>query len=153
MELVYERKTAKSLAEALVSLRENLNERAFGVLWELNFKDKLGEHGLSFEEDFVVLEVCNPQQAKEVLERNSQIGYVLPCKMVVRTEKGTTYIGMTNPERLIALFEDNELGVVAKQVAQVLTEAVFSVAYSDLFTCATKKRQQPSIKVCCLFLV
>ncbi|MCA9766319.1 MAG: DUF302 domain-containing protein [Carnobacterium sp.] len=126
MNIIYEKRTDKSLVEAIESVEKNLKENSFGILWQLNFKDKLAEKGLDLKDDFVVLEVCNPKQAKEVLEKNSQIGYVLPCKMVVRTENGQTYIGMTSPEKLISLFDDSELTEVAKDVEQVLKKAVLA---------------------------
>lgn len=124
MDIFFEKSTSKTLNEAIRSLKENLEKDSFGVLWELNFKDKLKEKGLEFKDDFVVLEVCNPQQAKQVLEENIHIGYVLPCKMVVRNEGGKTYIGMTSPETLIGLFDSPELGKVAKEVADTLKKAI-----------------------------
>ena len=124
MKVFYEKETGKSLQAAIHSLTENLKSGGFGVLWQLNFKDKLAEKGLEFKDDFVVLEVCNPKQAKEVLEHNIHIGYVLPCKMVVRNEGDKTYIGMTSPEVLIGLFDSPELGEVAKQVAETLKKAI-----------------------------
>lgn len=124
MGLVYEKSTNKSLTEAISSLESNLKESGFGILWQLNFKDKLQEKGLEFKDDFVVLEVCNPKQAKEVLEENIQIGYVLPCKMVVRREGDKTYIGMTSPEVLIGLFEGSDLKEVAKKVEESLKNSI-----------------------------
>lgn len=124
MSIVYEVKTDKSLDEAIKSVEENLKENSFGILWQMNFKETLEGKGLEFEEDFVVLEVCNPQQAKAVLEVNSHVGYVLPCKMVVRTDKGQTYIGMTNPQALIGLFDQPELDEVAEKVANTLKKAI-----------------------------
>lgn len=124
MKLVYEKETDKNLKDAIASLKENLKLDGFGVLWELNFKDKLGEHGLEFKDDFVILEVCHPQQAKQVLEKKVHIGYVLPCKMVVRNEDNKTYIGMTNPETLIGLFDIEELEEVAKDVGNTLKKAI-----------------------------
>ena len=124
MGIVYEKSTNKSLTEAISSLESNLKESGFGILWQLNFKDKLQEKGLEFKDDFVVLEVCNPKQAKEVLEENIQIGYVLPCKMVVRREGDKTYIGMTSPEVLIGLFEGSDLKEVAKKVEESLKNSI-----------------------------
>ena len=124
MGVVYEKSTNKSLSEAISSLESNLKESGFGILWQLNFKDKLQEKGLEFKDDFVVLEVCNPKQAKEVLEENIQIGYVLPCKMVVRREGDKTYIGMTSPEVLIGLFEGSDLKEVAKKVEEALQNSI-----------------------------
>ncbi|WP_034551913.1 DUF302 domain-containing protein [Carnobacterium funditum] len=124
MDIVYEERTDKSLNEAIKSLEENLKENSFGVLWQLNFKDKLAEKGLEFKDDFVVLEVCNPKQAKDVLEKNVHVGYVLPCKMVVRTEDNKTYMGMTSPETLIGLFDEPELKDIAKDVEASLKKAL-----------------------------
>ena len=124
MGLVYEKSTNKSLSEAISSLESNLKESGFGILWQLNFKDKLQEKGLEFKDDFVILEVCNPKQAKEVLENNIHIGYVLPCKMVVRREGDKTYIGMTSPEVLIGLFEGSDLKEVAKKVEESLKNSI-----------------------------
>lgn len=124
MKVFYEKETGKDLQAAIHSLTENLKSGGFGVLWQLNFKDKLKEKGLEFKEDFVVLEVCNPKQAKEVLEHNIHIGYVLPCKMVVRNEGDKTYIGMTSPETLIGLFDSPELLQVAQEVERTLKTAI-----------------------------
>lgn len=124
MDIIYEKSTDKHLNDALKSLEKNLNENEFGVLWKLNFKEKLEEKGLTFKNDFVVLEVCNPKQAKEVLEKNIHIGYVLPCKMVVRSENDKTYIGMLRPESLIGLFESPDLKEVAKKVEESLKKSI-----------------------------
>lgn len=126
MHIVYEKKTNKKLGEAIDSLTEQLKENGFGVLWQLNFKDKLKEKWLDFEEDFVVMEVCNPKKAKEVMGKNIHIGYVLPCKMVVREKNNQTYIGMTRPEDLIDLFDDLNLNETAKEVEGTLRQSIES---------------------------
>jgi len=124
MNIIYEKRTDKNLNDAVQSLEINLKSNGFGVLWQLNFKDKLQEKGLEFKDDFVVLEVCNPKQAKEVLDYNIYIGYVLPCKMVVRRENDKTYIGMLRPEVLIGLFESPELKSVAQKVEESLRNSI-----------------------------
>lgn len=124
MNIVYEKKTDKNLPEAIESLEKNLKANSFGVLWKLNFKETLEEKGLTFKEDYVVLEVCNPKQAKTILELNNQAGYVLPCKMVVRVEGEQTYIGMTSPKTLISHFNDSELDAIAKTVEETLERAI-----------------------------
>ncbi len=124
MNVIYEKSTDKNLNDAVQSLENNLKSNGFGVLWQLNFKDKLKEKGLDFKNDFIVLEVCNPKQAKEVLDYNIHIGYVLPCKMVVRRENDKTYIGMLRPEVLIGLFESPELKGVAQKVEESLKSSI-----------------------------
>lgn len=124
MNIVYEKKTNKNLDEAINSLTEKLKENDFGVLWQVNFKDKLNEKGLDFEDNYVVLEVCNPKKAKEVLEKNIHIGYVLSCKMVVREENDQTYVGMIRPEALIGLFDESDLNTLAKEVEEILKKSI-----------------------------
>jgi uncharacterized protein (DUF302 family) len=56
----------------------------------------LKENGLEFAEYFVIFEVCNPKKTKDILEINVQAGYVLPCKMVVRSKKDKIILNGTS---------------------------------------------------------
>lgn len=124
MEIVYEVKTDKTIDEAIESLEANLKEHDFGVLWKLNFKETLESKGLTFNDDYRILEVCNPKQAQKILGVNSQAGYVLPCKMAVRSEHGQTYMGMTSPKTLIGHFNNAELDQIAADVEATLAKAI-----------------------------
>ena len=123
MNLIYEKQTDQSVSEAIKKLESTLKEKGFGILWQLNFKDKLEEKGLEFKEDFVVLEVCNPKLAKDVLDKNIHVGYILPCKMVVRSEGENTYVGMASPQVLIGLVS-NELKELAQEVETTIKNAI-----------------------------
>ncbi|MDB7503003.1 DUF302 domain-containing protein [Enterococcus faecium] len=41
--------------------------------------------------------MCNPKQAKEVLEKRIEVGYFLPCKVVVYEKEADVYIGLLKP--------------------------------------------------------
>ncbi len=122
--IVFEKKTDKSYDKALEDLKAALTERKFGVLWEMNFKDKLQEKGLDFNQNFKVLEVCNPGKAKVVLDRHLEAGYMLPCKMVVYEKEDGVRIGMMKPTRLAGIMEGIELDDVAKEVEEILAAAI-----------------------------
>lgn len=122
--LVFETLTKKSLDQALTDLKENLQKHKFGVLWELNLKEKLKEKGQEIKDDLIVLEVCNPAHAKDLLEVNAQVGYVLPCKMVVRKENDRTFIGMTSPYTLINYFDDDTMNKIALEVKNTLETVI-----------------------------
>jgi uncharacterized protein (DUF302 family) len=124
MDLKYEVKTGKPFSKALEDLKKNLSNHNFGVLWELNFRDKLQEKGLDFQQNFKVLEVCNPKQAKEVLDRRIEVGYFLPCKMVVYEKNDSVYMGMLRPTSLIGLMGQEDLNSIAEQVEEVLKKAL-----------------------------
>lgn len=120
MTSIYEERSNKTLNETLDSLKRNLNENNFGVLWELNFKEKLAEKNLEIKDDFIMLEVCNPKLAKEFFDENARSGYVLPCKMVVRSENNITYIGITSPQVILGLLETPSLDDLAKKTEELL---------------------------------
>lgn len=124
MKMNYEVKTDKSFEITVEDLKKNLSNNGFGVLWELNFKDKLKEKKLDFDKNFKVLEVCDPKQAKDILEKNIEAGYFLPCKMVVYEDNNSVFMGMTKPTSLIEMLDDNELSSIAKELEEKLISAM-----------------------------
>lgn len=124
MDMLHKVQSKKSFEKAISDLKESLSNYKFGVLWELNFKDKLQEKGVDFDYDYVVLEVCNPLQAKSILEKNLDVGFFLPCKLVVYENSGDVFIGMMKPKEFIRKFDDEELTVVATQVEEDLILAI-----------------------------
>lgn len=128
MDFMYEVRTDKSLQTAIADVINTLKERDFGVLYQVNFKEKIESKGLGFLSDFEVLEVCNPRQAKEVLEKRIEVGYFLPCKVVVYEKESGVYIGLLKPTVLIGLVEDEDLKTVAQEVEKTLREAVQAAA-------------------------
>jgi len=122
----YEFRTEKNFKDAVESLKASLNSSGFGVLWELNFKDKIKEKGLEFNTNFKIFEVCNPQQAKEVLEKKIEVGYFLPCKIVAYEKDNSVYIGMLKPSDFMGVFNDKDLIDIAKEVEAELKSAIES---------------------------
>jgi len=133
MHISFKTKTNKSFEQAAEDLKKAVQNHKFGVLWELNFKDKLKEKGLDFDRNFKVMEVCNPAKAKEVLEQNIEVGFFLPCKMVVFEDGGAVYIGMLRPTGIIGLMGGKDLMTVAKDVEnELMANGWLSVPASDV---------------------
>lgn len=124
MDIRYEKVTEKSFDEAVKSIKEELKKRTFGVLWEMNFKDKMEEHDIDFPNNFIVLEVCNPHKANDVLSKHLDMGYFLPCKMVVYEKDGTTRIGTARPNVLMKMAGYDDLDDVASQVEEILIASI-----------------------------
>lgn len=124
MDLIYEKITNKTFKEAVDSIVTALKEREFGVLWQLNFKEKLAEHKINFDNNFMILEVCNPLKAKEVLSKHMEMGYFLPCKVVVYEKEGRVRIGTAKPEMLMGFMGFHDLGHVAQEVEEILIQSI-----------------------------
>lgn len=124
MEIVFSRRTDKTLDEAVEALKRALPDVGFGVLWELSFQQKLREKGVDFDGQFHILEVCNPHQAKKVLEEELEIGFFLPCKMAVYVKEGQTHIGMPKPTALMSMIGNDKLLTIAEGVEDSLRQAI-----------------------------
>lgn len=114
----------KPLNEAASALEASLKEEKFGVLWSLNMKETLAGKGVELDGDYMILEVCNPHEAKRVLEKNPLVSYFLPCKIVVYSDNGTTKIGMARPTELIKNVDNQELQSIAGDIEKRLIGSI-----------------------------
>lgn len=120
MQFDYTVETKNNIQTAISSLEETLREEKFGVLWEFDIKGKLQEKGLEFNQDYKVLEVCNPHEAQRILSKNKMVGYFLPCKIVVYSDQGKTKIGMPRPTALVSMVNDDKIKELAEDIEQRL---------------------------------
>lgn len=75
----------------------------------MNMQEKLKEKRIDFNQRYHILEVCNPIEAKRLLEENSIVGYCLPCKIAVYyDDEGNTKIGLPKPMALIGMTRSDE---------------------------------------------
>ncbi|RSD29203.1 DUF302 domain-containing protein [Mesobacillus subterraneus] len=117
----------KSLDEAVSALEASLKNEKFGVLWSLNMKETLAGKGVELDGDYIILEVCNPHEAKRVLEKSPLVSYFLPCKIVVYKEDGSTKVGLPKPTELIKFVENEELQAIASDIEHRLIGAIDSI--------------------------
>ncbi|WP_214823767.1 DUF302 domain-containing protein [Exiguobacterium algae] len=116
----------KSVDEVVNSLGETLKQESFGVLWDFDLSATLEKKGQAIDQEYRILEVCNPKAAKEVLSHQLEAGYFLPCKIAVFSKDGQTHIGMPRPTKLISLIEDESLQAIASDVEASLHRAIDS---------------------------
>ena len=117
----------KSLDRVAKDLEEAVVRHKFGVLGVHDLKATMAKKGVTFERECRIFEVCNPQQAKTVLERNMEISTALPCRVSVYEEGGKTRLATIKPTAMIALYRTPELKGVAEEVeatiAAIMAEA------------------------------
>lgn len=116
----YTVESKKTVADIVASIEENLKEISFGLLWQVNIEERIGEKDLSLGGDFVVLEVCNPFKAHEFLQKNKLMGYFLPCKIVVYEDGEVSKVGMPKLTSLAQLIGDDSLLESAEEVEGIL---------------------------------
>ncbi len=110
----------KSLNQLAADLEKAVTAHKFGVLGVHDLKAKMAEKGVTFARECRVYEVCNPHQAKKVLEANLEISTALPCRISLYEEGGKTKLATIMPTALIALYQTPALRGVAEEVEAAL---------------------------------
>ncbi len=111
-------KEANGTVEAVGQrLEEAAKAHKFGVIAVIDLKGKLAEKGVELGSSACkIYEVCNPVQAKRVLEKDMSIATALPCRIAVYEEKGRVKIATMRPTEALGLFSIPELAPVAQEV-------------------------------------
>jgi uncharacterized protein (DUF302 family) len=72
--------------------------------------------------------VCQPQQAKTVLDRNMSISTALPCRISIYEEEGKTILATLKPTTLLAMFNTPQLEGVAREVENSIVKIMKEAA-------------------------
>ena len=120
--------SAKSLDQVARDLEAAVARHKFGVLGVHDLKATMAKKGVDFARECRIFEVCNPQQAKKVLEANLEISTALPCRISVYEEGGKTKLATIRPTAMIALYPNPELRGVAEEVEATLDRIMAEAA-------------------------
>jgi uncharacterized protein (DUF302 family) len=118
--MVYEVTSTKDLAGIDAALRESAAAHKFGILHVHNLKETMRSKGVDFASECLVYEVCNPHQAKKVLEANGAVSTALPCRISVYKEGDVYKVATLKPTAILSMFAMPELASVALEVEQVI---------------------------------
>ena len=114
--------------DAVEKARAALKEEGFGVLCEIDIKEKLKEKlGVDFR-NYVILGACNPPLAYKTLQQEIGIGLLLPCNVVVyeTDEAGKSVVAAIDAKTMLSVVggKDVTLDAVANEVNQKLERVI-----------------------------
>jgi len=117
MTYAFGKTVSMSHQQAVERVTQELAKEGFGVLTEIDvaatLKKKLGVDVPAYR----ILGACNPQFAHQALQVEPQIGALLPCNVVVRTDtSGKTIVEVMDPHAVLQLVERPEVTKIAGEV-------------------------------------
>ncbi|TWU30485.1 DUF302 domain-containing protein [Bythopirellula polymerisocia] len=120
--------TDKTVSEASAALQAAVQANHFGVMQVHNLKETMTKKGVEFAPECLIFEVCQPQQAKKVLEADMSVSTALPCRISIYDEDGKTILATLKPTTLLAMFNVPQLKEVAQEVEDTIVKIMKEAA-------------------------
>jgi uncharacterized protein (DUF302 family) len=120
--------TDKTVNEAAVALQAAVQANHFGVMQLHNLKETMAKKGVEFARECLIFEVCQPQQAKKVLDQDMSVSTALPCRISIYKEGGKTILATLKPTALLAMFNVPQLARVAQDVETTIVKIMKEAA-------------------------
>ena len=120
--------TDKTVSEAAVALEPAVQANHFGVMQIHNLKETMAKKGVEFERECLIFEVCQPQQAKKVLDQNMSVSTAVPCRISIYEEGGKTILATLKPTTLLAMFNAPQLEGVPREVENTIIKIMKEAA-------------------------
>jgi uncharacterized protein (DUF302 family) len=115
---------------AVEKTRAALKEEGFGVLSEIDIKEKLKEKlGVDFRR-YLILGACNPPLAYKTLQEELKIGLLLPCNVIVYEADDTnkSVVSAVDAKAMLSVVGNNAtLDQVASEVNERLGRVISSL--------------------------
>jgi len=128
--MLFKLPTDKTVPEAATALRAAVQANHFGVMQVHDLKETMEKKGVEFLRECLIFEVCQPEQAKKVLDENMSISTALPCRISIYREGGKTILATLKPTTLLALFNTPQLNGVAQEVEDAVVKIMNEAASS-----------------------
>jgi uncharacterized protein (DUF302 family) len=120
--------TQKTVNDTANALQAAVQANHFGVMQIHNLKETMNKKGVEFVHECLIFEVCQPQQAKKVLDENMSVSTALPCRISVYEEDGQTMLATLKPSTLLAMFNTPQLAEVAQEVENTIVKIMNEAA-------------------------
>src|SRR6266487_5024466 len=118
--MLYQVRSSKPLDEIDRGLRESAARQQFGIIAVHDLQETLKNKGEHLDMECRVYEVCNPHQAKTVLEADGSISTALPCRISVYGSPKEYTLATMRPTEMMKAFASRDVELVAQQVEEVL---------------------------------
>lgn len=124
MDYSINKKTNLSFGETVAKVSDELKKEGFGIITEIDLKDKFREKlDIDFR-NYKILGACNPKLAHEAIQLENKIGVMLPCNVVVQEHDGGVEISAVNPLQSIGAIDNPRLEKLATEVSKKLKDII-----------------------------
>ncbi len=120
--------TKKSVEEVRQKLEEAAKSRGFGVMSTHEVTKILESKGHPIDYPCVIVEICQPKAASQVLSQNPYISTAMPCRVAVFSREGKTVLSTISPLQMLEMFNEPQLKEVAQEIEDLIKEILKEAA-------------------------
>jgi len=126
-EYAIEKIVSTGYEETVERVKAALQVEGFGVLSEIDVKERFREKlGVEFKR-YVILGACHPPSALEALTREESIGVLLPCNVVVHDAESGTAVKAVRPTMSLGVAGREDMAPLGQDVEDRLRRVVESL--------------------------
>jgi uncharacterized protein (DUF302 family) len=118
--MIYKVTSTGPLDEIERRLQESAARQKFGVVAVHDLQEMLKKKGVDLAVECRVYEVCNPLQAKKVLEADGAISTALPCRISVYGAPRNYTLATMRPTEMMKGFDNPDIAPIAREVEDVI---------------------------------
>ena len=124
-------RTRLGMAEAEAKVRDLLAGEGFGILTEIDVAATLHEKLRVTRDPYRILGACNPQLAAEALDKEVDVGLLLPCNVIVYQDGEATAVAALDPATMVDLTDNPALARVAGEARSRLERVIDALPQED----------------------
>jgi uncharacterized protein (DUF302 family) len=128
MSMLFQLPTNKTLNDIDRDLQASAARQKFGVIVVHDLQQIMKNKGVDLAMECRIYEVCNPHQAKKVLESDGAISTALPCRISVYGSPGAYKLATMRPTEMMKVFNRPDVAPVAEEVEKVLVQMMQDAA-------------------------
>jgi len=119
------KKIKLAFSEAEKKVREELQKEGFGILTEIDIKEKLKEKlNVDFRQ-YKILGACNPPFAYKALLAEDKIGTMLPCNVIIQeADNDIVEVSAIDPLASMIAVNNEKLNEIASEIRDKLVKVI-----------------------------
>lgn len=126
--MIYKVRSTSPLDEIERRLQESAARQQFGVIAVHDLQEMLKKKGVDLAIECRIYEVCNPLQARKVLEADGAISTALPCRISVYGAPRDYTLATMRPTEMMKGFDNPDIEPIAREVEDVIFQMMRDAA-------------------------
>ncbi len=116
MELAVIIESEKDFSQLESDFAAELAKAKYGIMTRVDVRALMAEKGVQFDQDILLLGICNPNHAKRALAAEEDVALMLPCSAVIYGRDRGSTLKIARPQMIASFFDSPDLADLAGKV-------------------------------------